>query len=517
MLPIRRYLLRELTVTFGAMLLVMLALAWVGLDRAIESQAPIQETELDLLSGADLRQVEQLRQAELSLLAGAGVLLLAFAVWRVRRLAKRFGDQLEALAGSALALGEGRIPVSAPSDVTEISALDEALRKAGAALRQEAELRGQLERSQRLETMGTLTGGIAHDVNNQLASIVGQINLSKEMLPEGHPGLRSLSKAEDAADRCARMIKTLLSFTHQVQPRFQSLDLNALIANTATLLDRILGGLIRIELRLTPDLPLIVGEPVQLEQILLNLAVNARDAMPKGGRLTLSTEPAGPRHVCLTVKDTGTGIPEAVRPRIFEPFFTTKEIGKGSGLGLAMAHSILEAHGGRIEVDSQVDVGTAFRIHLRVQEESTKAVEDHAPVSRAPQHFAGRRILVAEDDPNLRELLSDAFTQAQAEVATAQDGLIAWNLFQHSPFDLVISDQRMPECTGLELLGRIRAAGSNVPVILASGYGLEGLEGELTKDPRLRFFVKPFAIRSLFAAALELLDLDISPRIKSDR
>jgi CheY-like chemotaxis protein len=209
------------------------------------------------------------------------------------------------------------------------------------------------------------------------------------------------------------------------------------------------------------------------------------------------------------VGDTGTGIAEAVRPRIFEPFFTTKEIGKGSGLGLAMAHSILEAHGGRIEVDSQVDVGTAFRIHLRVHEESTKAVEDHAPVSRAPQHFAGRRILVAEDDPNLRELLSDAFTQAQAEVAAAQDGLIAWNLFQQSPFDLVISDQRMPECTGLELLGRIRAAGSTVPVILASGYGLEGMEGELTKDPRLRFFVKPFAIRSLFAAALELLDLDV--------
>ena len=516
MLPIRRFLLRELAVTVGAMVLVMLALAWVGLDRAFETQTTTREVRVESNPGREDRKIEQLRKLELGFLAGIGTLLLAFAVWRVQRLTRQFGDQLEALAGTASTLGQGCIPEPIRSDVREIHALSEALHKAGASLERETELRLQLERSQRLETMGTLTGGIAHDVNNQLASIVGQINLGREMLPPGHPAQRRLNKAEEAADRCALMIRSLLSFTHQVQPQLRSLNLNTLIANTATLLERILGGLIRIELSLTPDLAPILGEPVHLEQILLNLSVNARDAMPLGGHLTLQTERAGPQEVLLTVRDTGTGIAEEVLPRIFEPFFTTKGIGKGSGMGLAMAFSIVEAHGGRIDVESRVGVGTAFRIHFKIHQEPPGKLDEVAQPSREARHFAGKRILVAEDDPNLRELLADAFTQARAQVETAQDGLVAWVLFQQSRYDLVISDQRMPECTGLELLAKIRATGSSVPVILASGYGLEGMEAELAKDLRLRFFAKPFSIRRLFASSWELLETNPSPTLQAD-
>lgn len=517
MLPIRRFLFRELIVTFGAMVVVMLALAWVGLNRALESRSAVSVVPIEGRSSNGFRKAEQLRQAQLSVLAGIGVLLLAFAAWRLRRLARQFGAQLEALAESTNTLGQGRVPEPLASEVKEFRDLGEALHQAGESLRNEAELRQQLERSQRLETMGTLTGGIAHDVNNQLATILGQINLGRELLGEDHPARRHLVRAEDAAERCALMIKSLLSFTHPVKPQLRSVDLNTLVASTSTLLDRVLGGLIRIELNLTPDLPSVLGEPVQLEQILLNLAVNARDAMPQGGRLTLRTEPCGTGQVRLTVRDTGTGIPAEVLPRIFEPYFTTKSLGKGSGLGLAMVRNLVEGHGGRIEVKSDPGDGAEFHLHLNIHREPSPAQGEATTTVQQPRHFAGKRILVAEDDPNLRELLADALTQARAQVETAQDGLVAWALFQQSRYDLVISDHRMPECTGLELLRRIRASGSRVPVILASGYGLEGLEGELAKDAWLRFFPKPFAIRSLFAAGWDLLETAPSPTIEADR
>jgi CheY-like chemotaxis protein len=285
-------------------------------------------------------------------------------------------------------------------------------------------------------------------------------------------------------------------------------DLNTLIANTATLLDRVLGGLVRIELSLTPDLPPVLGEPVQLEQILLNLAVNARDAMPQGGRLLLRTEPGETGQVRLTVRDTGTGIPPEVLPRIFEPYFTTKGLGKGTGLGLAMVASLVEGHGGRIEVSSRLGEGTEFRIHLNLHASKPTPAASEALIKPQAPSYAGKRILVAEDDPNLRDLLADAFTQARAQVETAPDGLIAWRLFQQSRYDLVVSDQRMPECTGLELLARIRTVAPTLPVILVSGYGLEGMEAELGKDAHLRFFSKPFAIRQLFASGWELLQAE---------
>lgn len=490
MQPIRKFLIRELAATLGAIVLVMVALVWMGTAWVVDTRAPM----------AVLRREPQLG------LAVAGAVLLAFALWRVRRLAKTCEAKFEAISESVAALSRGLTPAPIASTVKEINDLGLALHKAGESIQNEIELKKQLERSQRLELMGSLTGGVAHDVNNQLAAIVGQINLAKDSLPEGHPARRRLDKAEAAVDRCSLMIKSLLGLTHQVRPRLRSTDLNTLVANTATLLERVLGGLIRIELDLASDLPPILGEPVQLEQVLMNLAVNARDAMPEGGRLRLSTAPDGPRGACLKVRDTGTGIPGEVLPRIFEPFFTTKGMGKGSGLGLAMVLKIVEAHGGRVEVDSRPGAGTEFRIHLQVPADPPEEAETGFQPPQRSYHFAGKRILVAEDDPNLRELLADAFTQARAQVETAPDGEVAWALFRQSRYDLVVSDQRMPECTGLELLGRIRAAGSPLPVILASGYGLEGMEDALARDPGLRLFSKPFAIRNIFRTAWELLE-----------
>ena len=484
MRSIRRHLFRELAITFGVMTFALLVLA------ALSTFLPVPD------------------EPALRILVMVATLMafLAICVGRFRRLTRSIGDPLEALAHSARLLGQGQVPEPVVTDLEEIDALDGALRRAGESLKVEAELRLQLERSQRLETLGTLAGGIAHDVNNQLASIVGQINLGIEGLPEGHPVRRRLDKAEEAANRCALMIKSLLGFTHQVKPQLRSVDLNAVIGSTATLLDRVLGGLIRIEPDLDPNLPLILGEPVQLEQILMNLAINARDAMPQGGRLTLRTRRSEPGWVSLVVRDTGTGIDPDVLPRIFEPYFTTKELGKGSGLGLSMVLSLVKGHGGRIAVSSHRAVGTEFRLSFCIHEGEPNPLPDPAGKAAPALHFAGRRILLAEDDPNLRELLADAFTQARAQVETAPDGETAWNLFRQSRYDLVISDQRMPGCTGLQLLERIRRTAPEMPVLLVSGYGLEGVEEELARDPWLRYLVKPFPVHALFAEAASMLE-----------
>jgi len=435
-----------------------------------------------------------------------GLLALGLALWRGVVLARRLSAPLEALSGMASSLGQGA-PCQPPTTrVLELHTLGEALCRASDALREETELRAELQHAQRLETVGTLAGGIAHDVNNQLAAILGQLNLGRETLPEDHPAQRRLLKAEEAADRCAQMVKSLMGFSHRSQPELAPLDLNDVVRHTASLLERVLGGRIRLDLELDPQLPAILGERVSLEQVLMNLAVNARDAMPDGGRLTLRTACAPHGHLQLTVRDTGTGIPPEILPRIFDPFFTTKEVGRGTGLGLAMVFGIVKAHNGTLEVDSAPGEGTLFRLQFPTLEtRPAEADAPQAPASLPSRSLAGRRILVVDDEAHLRDLLAEAFTQHRVQVDTAPDGAQGWALWQGCPYDLVVSDQRMPELTGLELLARIRATGSKVPVILASGYGLEGAEEDLRKDPRVRVLPKPFTLQRLFQLVGDLL------------
>ena len=438
-------------------------------------------------------------------LAGVGLGFLVLVAWRLRRLSRRIADPLALLARDAEALGEGATPIPPESDIQEICTLGLALQRAGNALEKESEMQLKLQHSQRLETVGTLTGGIAHDVNNQLAAILGQLNLGREYLDAGHPAALRMEKAEEAAQRCAKMIKSLLGFSHQARPELEYLDLNQLVHTTATLVERLLGGRIRLDLDLAPGLPPLRGDRVNLEQVLMNLAVNARDAMPQGGRLLISTRLEAQRELCLAVKDNGTGIPPEILPKIFDPFFTTKEVGKGTGLGLAMVFGIVQAHGGRIEVDSLVGIGTEFRIFLPFELGHPSPDPDVPTQNLEEIPFAGRKILVVDDEPSLRELLAEAFTTRRARVDTAPNGAEGWALWKASHYDLVISDQRMPELTGLELLARIRASGSQVPVILASGYGLEGAEAELSRDPQLRLLSKPFSFKRVFSLAGELL------------
>ena len=451
----------------------------------------------DLLGSAWLRIGSGLALALIS---------LGLAVWRIRVIAQRVVEPITKLSAAAVALGQGQSPEPVHSGIQEIQLLDGALQQAHASLEAQHQLQGQLEHSQRMETVGTLAGGIAHDVNNQLTAILGQLNLCQEILPEGHALQRRLQRAEDATLRCAQTTKALLSFSHQSKPALVQLDLNHLVQETATLLERVLGGRIRLNLNLAPELPAIPGDPVQLEQVLMNLGVNARDAMPEGGSLTLSTRRAHKDQVCLEVQDSGPGIPEAILPHIFEPFFTTKEMGKGTGLGLAMVFAILKAHHGEITAEVPPEGGARFRILLPVTHApsgpvSTGATRPH----NLPHGLAGKRILLVEDELLLRDMLADALTLARVQVAVAPDGAVAWRAWQAGSFDAIVSDHRMPDCTGLELLNRLRASGAKVPFVMISGQGLEDMEDSLSGDPHLRLLPKPFELPRLISVLEEIL------------
>ena len=437
------------------------------------------------------------------LLLLSGVVIMGLAAWRALHLARRFSAPLERLAEQAQTLGEGDLPGLVETGILEIRALGLAFQKAGLAIQAEAALQRQLLQSQRVQVLGTLSGGIAHDVNNQLAAIVGQLDLGRMELPEAHPTRHRLDLAEAAAHRCSAMVRSLLRFTHQTRHEFQTCDLNELVRNTGNLLGRILGGRIQLGLEPEPGLPPIQGDPVGLEQVLMNLAVNARDAMPHGGQLVIATSRADEATLRILVKDTGQGIPEAILPRIFEPFFSTKAPDQGNGLGLAMVAGIVRAHDGRIDVQSRPGAGTEVSIFLPIGLPSGKAAPSAA--LRQALSLNGRRILVVEDDATLRDLLVELLAQQGGELAVAQDGAEGWRRLSEEPYDLLICDQRMPHLTGLELLALLRAQGSELPVILISGHGLEGTVEDPSRDLRLRILAKPFGIDRLLAVIRELL------------
>ncbi len=432
----------------------------------------------------------------------AAVFMVGLA-WQARRLALRFTGPLDELAAAAEALGRRETPTFTPSEVHELHALGQALEGAHQALHEREALQEQLRQSQKLETVGTLAGGIAHDVNNQLTAILGQIGLSLELLPEDHPVRRNLGAAEAATRRCAETTRALLAFSRPSRAELTSLDLNRVVKEGLLLLSRVIDGRINLVTDLAEDLPTVLGDQVQLEQILVNLVVNAQDALPAGGTLEVGT---GLKDdlVIFWVRDNGVGMSPEVQAKIFEPFFSTKPTGKGTGLGLSMVMGLVKAHGGQITVRSEWGVGSTFTVHLwRAQTQESPGA---APTLPVPRRLRGRRILVVEDERGIRDLVLEALRSHGAEVDAAQDGEEGWKAFQTQAYDLVISDQLMPQRTGLELLGLIRTQAPSLPVILASGRGLEGLEQQLENDPALRLLPKPFTLHRLFQTVGDSLE-----------
>jgi PAS domain S-box-containing protein len=381
------------------------------------------------------------------------------------------------------------------------------------------QLAEQLRRSQRLEALGALAGGIAHDFNNLIQIMTGYARLALDELGADKRAREDLQKVLDAAERATRLVSQLLAFSGRQPLNPRPVDVNRLIDELVQMLRRVIGTHIEIVTDLSPAAGHVLGDRSLLEQVLMNLCVNARDAMPGGGRLTLRTEPAllaaeafaAPEAapagacVCIAVADTGGGIPPEIQDRIFDPFFTTKEPGKGSGLGLATVHGIVEQHRGIVTVQSALGDGTVFSMYLPVAgapEAEPEAISETAPTP-------GRAtVLVAEDEPHVQQLAVRFLERAGYRVLTASDGEEAVTQFDAhaNTIDLVLLDVVMPRRNGRAVYEHIAAGKRNVPVLFASGYSAEVLGEDFLARENVRLVRKPFQREVLLREVQAALD-----------
>jgi len=380
-------------------------------------------------------------------------------------------------------------------------------------------LEAQLLQSQKLEGIGRLAGGIAHDFNNLLTAILGHADLAAVGLPAGSAAHEDLDEVRKAAERATGLTRQLLAFARRQMIEPRPVQLNELVAGMASMLRRILGESVDLSLRLLDDLWLVQADPTQLEQVLMNLAVNARDAMPRGGRLTVSTAnvrmvegapapggeaPAG-EFVQLVVSDTGTGMDAETIRHIFEPFFTTKEVGKGTGLGLATTYGIVKQSGGHISVASSPGRGTTFTLLLPRAGRPAPGAEASAATAGPG---GGETILLAEDDAQLRRLAARTLSMAGYQVLEAEDGEDALGVAarQAGPVHLLLTDIVMPRMGGLALAKRLRARHPGLRVLFVSGYAREWIEGDDRPAEDVALLPKPWTTEQLLRRIRERLD-----------
>jgi PAS domain S-box-containing protein len=379
----------------------------------------------------------------------------------------------------------------------------------------------QLRQSQKMEGIGQLAGGVAHDFNNLLMII--QVNLELLLMSEEHLAAKSkeyLADIAKAADRAATLNRQLLTFSRSEAARMQTLDLNDLSEGFTKMLRRIVGEHIRVVNDFASAPPAIKGDPGMIEQVLMNLAVNARDAMPNGGRLTIGTvvemisdEQAtmDPRRrtgrfVCLSVRDNGTGIAPDHMPRIFEPFFTTKGVGKGTGLGLATVFGIAEQHHGWVEVASEVGVGTVFRVYFPMCSDGPACADQ---IVAQKVRGGAEKVLLVEDEKGVRDVLQQTLENYGYTVVMADSGVAAQRVWKENggEFDLVVTDMVMPGgMTGLQLIERLRAQKPGLKALLMSGYSAELGRGVPGRTEGIAFLHKPFPMRTLAETARKCLD-----------
>ncbi len=387
---------------------------------------------------------------------------------------------------------------------------------AGLDVTEQCRLEEQLRQAQKMDTLGTLIGGIAHDFNNQLTIILGNLALARA---DGGPALRELGDAETAAQRCADMTQGLLTFSRRRIARPQRLDLNAAVADAVRLLQRLLPATVRVEVQAEAGPAAVVGDRTQLHQVLINLAVNARDAMPRGGMLTVATaravvdaaycarnvEARPGDFLVLTVTDTGTGMPPEVRRRLFEPFFTTKPVGQGTGLGLAVVYGIVKAHGGWISVASAPGQGSTFAVHLP----AAPAEAARAPEAGPPPVRGGHEcVLVVDDEDMVLNLARCVLERWGFRVLIAADGeqALATYRARGPEIDLVVLDFAMPLLTGLQVLHALQRLNPVVRVIFASGH-VDSPDSESILTAGARAFVpKPYRPEELVRRVRQVLD-----------
>jgi PAS domain S-box-containing protein len=379
-------------------------------------------------------------------------------------------------------------------------------------------LEGQLQQAQKMEAIGNLTGGMAHDFNNLLGIIIGNLDLLKDQ-KSGDPDSNELvGEALDAGLRGADLTRRLLAFARRQPLQPTRIAVNELIATIIKLLGRTLGEQIQISLDLDPDTWPIVADPAQLESTLTNLATNARDAMPRGGQLTIVTgnryldedyaalhaEVQPGEYAVIEISDTGTGMPPDIVTRIFEPFYTTKEQGKGTGLGLSMVFGFMKQSGGHINVYSEVGIGTTFRLYLP----RAKGVDPDGgvAVSAATLRGSGETVLAVEDNASLRRVVVRQLTELGYRVLEAEDAATAFRVLEGEQVDLLFTDVVMPGGTnGYEIAFAVQARWPAIKVVLTSGFPEHKINGTLGA-PNLRLLSKPYRRDDLARLIREVFD-----------
>jgi two-component system, cell cycle sensor histidine kinase and response regulator CckA len=408
-----------------------------------------------------------------------------------------------------------RIPVEVSSRVITQDGTPVGIQAICRDITERRTLEEQLRQAQRLEAIGRLAGGIAHDFNNLLTVISGYAEALLEDRPgEGGSELREIAAA---ADRATALTRQLLAFSRRQVLRPRALSLNSVIEGVTPMLGRLIGEDVELQASLDPQVRPVHADPSQLEQVLLNLAVNARDAMPEGGHLTIETSSVyldadyvahhtqateGP-HTALAVTDSGIGMDAGTMARIFEPFFTTKPVGEGTGLGLASVYGIVKQSGGSIWVYSELGHGTTFKVYLPV-------AVDPVDAGAAPEEPAAptgtETILVVEDEPALRALVSQMLESKGYMVVTAESAEDALELARSDLIDLVLTDLVMPRISGRELAARIRETRPNARVLFMSGYADEAVVRHGALDAGAAFVEKPFSANELARSVREALD-----------
>lgn len=379
--------------------------------------------------------------------------------------------------------------VSVARDITEHKLLEE-----------------QLRQSQKMEAVGTLAGGVAHDFNNLLQAMMSLTQVMQAHLHDPAKLARHLVELTETVRRGAHLTQQLLLFSRREVSRLVRLDLNEVVRDAAGMLRRLLRANVQIDLALAARSLPIQGDRSQLDQVLINLAVNAADAMPEGGHLTVSTGWVPDESVWLSMRDTGGGIPEGVRAHIFEPFFTTKALGHGTGLGLSVVHGIVTRHGGRIEVSSRPGHGSSFRITLPwagVAEDAESI--DNAATGPALQG-RGERVLIVEDEPTARESFQEILTLLGYHAVSVGSGEEAGALDPEHPFDLLITDYMLPGITGTELARGLQDRWPDLRVILMSGYTQDKAVCEGVGQGSARYLQKPFDADTLARELRAALD-----------
>ncbi len=389
-------------------------------------------------------------------------------------------------------------------------------------------LEEQLRQAQKMDAVGRLAGGVAHDFNNLLTVIRGNASLLLEQLPPESELRGELQEIERAASRASDLTRQLLAFGRKQVLQPQDLDINAVVAQLTRMLDRLIPKTIAVRLTPAPDVGLVRADRGQVEQVILNLVINARDAMPEGGALELRTGefgvghkhggwnaegPVAPpdvpvrpgRYIYLSVTDSGAGMDEGTRARAFEPFFTTKAVGQGTGLGLATVYGIVKQSDGYVWIDSAPMRGTTVHVCLPRVEAETKAPRiTPTSVATVP---GPRTVLLVEDEDGVRDLTQRVLERQGYRVFVARDGVEALALYDDhkNEIDVLVTDVVMPRLGGSELVGKVRAQRSDLPVLFMSGYARNAAIRGAPGDRRTRFLQKPFTVPAFQQAVAELL------------